>query len=173
MIALHAFPESSLIGDFISAPNELLLISEISSLLVSPLNINVFEHPTSFYTGERPLWVDHFYNSHPSINYFSMLTTTGIPFDVLKSSEYVISLSGGVVLEKALLGGTSYLCSISPALHVKNINILPIASNKWITPLIDPVNLSPSSYCSYVMEEGFKFSDISLVFTKIIFKYSS
>jgi len=162
IIPLHHYPETSTVGEYSYVQTEIQYIDEVLSIFDTTKNIVIVEHPTTFFYGERARWIKKYFRLTRGILYFDLLATTGIPFDLIKRSKAVVTIVGGMALEKALMGGRSYISVLHPMLFVKNIQLLPTAKNKLLKLLLrmEDVTLSAHQYCALVQKYGVKQEDL-------------
>lgn len=155
LIPLHYFPEASTIGEYTFCQNEVQYFEEIVRKFSRVKKIYVIDHPTSFLKGEVASWIGQFYNDHFGVEYLPYYNMSGLPFDIIKNAEAVVTILGGVALEKSKLNGIAYIMAIHPMLHVNNINIIENCGlERYNFIKMFDKKISIQSYCKQVNENG-------------------
>jgi hypothetical protein len=173
ILPLQHYPETSTVGEFSYAQTEIQIFEQLLNLYDDIEKILIVEHPTTMFSGERARWIRDFYKNTKGVEFCSLLAPTGIPFDILRKAEAVISIIGGISIENALIGGKSFICILHPMLYVENIKLLNISTNKRLERYLDmgKINITAKEYCELTKEHGLNKNEL-LYFVKeeIIFK---
>ena len=175
LVALHYFPESSTVGEYGRIKSEVEYFSEILNAYDHISNIIVIDHPTMVFSGERPRWQKNYFRQHSGVRYFPLIGFNGIDFDLISNADAVITIAGGIALEKALTGkGVAKISVLHPMLCVENIYYFE--SSKICVLNLKSFNknireYTAQQYCIEVDNMGFKISDFSEVFLRYAEKY--
>lgn len=121
LLCLHYFPESSTIGgiSWRNIKHELafLAIPEVQHYL-HPGDVTVVEHPAYLMNGERPRL---FWRRLTKLGYRNQVRRSlGVDLSNI-SEEQIITITGSIALEAALLGKESVIVKNSQLLNVQNI----------------------------------------------------
>lgn len=164
ILALHQYPETSTVGEYSYYQNEFQFFEQLLELFDTTNEIIVIDHPSSVFSGERLNYIKDYFNQTPGVKYFPLISNNGVPFDIIKNSKAVISIIGGMALEKARLGGEAYISILHPMLYVKNISTLDTLENKTLKESLDIGNISISAneYCNIVENKGMQIQNILL-----------
>jgi hypothetical protein len=145
LIALHYFPESSTLGEHGVFQNEFQNFRFIQTLNKDNNQYVFVDHPQMFFTGERNSWGKRFFQKIPNSLYYDLMSPTGIPYEVIKGSSHVFTITGTIALEAALLGKEVTIFNLHPSIWINNIRIGYIPNSILIRDLNNPFN-SASNY---------------------------
>ena len=175
LVALHYFPESSTVGEYGYVKSEVEYFSDILDIYDKVFNIIVVDHPTMIFAGERPRWQKEFFRQHAGVVYFPLIDFDGIDLKIIADAEEVITISGGIAVEKALtMRGRAKISVLHPMLCIDTISLLETTKNSQfcMQQFNEKIgHYSVTQYCIESSQKGFLLSAFFDEFLNYVERY--